>query len=104
MLLMEFNYWHKDLPHDKVLECIAKRTQYTYPEGIKPIAEYWPAGVGTEHPAVVSIYEADDFAPFLGMEMLWSEYFDIKWFPIVDAEEGVRFIGEAMAELETLVS
>ena len=63
-----------------------------------------PAGVGTDVPAVISIYEAEDFAPFLALEMLWSEYFEMKWFPIVDASEGVRFVAEAMKELETLIS
>ena len=52
----------------------------------------------------MSIFEAESFEPFLGMEMLWSEYFEMKWFPIVDAEKGVRFVGEAMKELEALVS
>lgn len=104
MLLMEFNYWREGLTHEKMMECIAKRTEYTYPEGITPIAEYWPAGVGHEFPAVVSIFQAEDFSPFLGMEMYWSEYFEMKWFPIVDAEEGVKFIREASAELETLLT
>lgn len=103
MLLMEINYWREDLTHEKMMECIGRRTEYTYPEGIKPIAEYWPAGVGTEHPAVVAIFEAEDFSPFLAMEMLWSEYFLMRWFPIVDAEKGVKFIAEGMKELETLV-
>jgi hypothetical protein len=70
---------------------------------VTPIAEYWPAGVGTDTPAVVSIFEAHDFAPFLGMEMLWSEYFDMKWFPIVPAEEGIKFVTEGLAELKALV-
>lgn len=104
MLLMELNYWHEGLSHDKMLECIARRADYTYPDKVTPIAEYWLAGVGTDTPAVVSLFEAEDFGPFLGMEMVWSEYFDMKFFPIVSAEEGLRFIGEAMKELEALVS
>ena len=103
MLLMELNYWREGLTHEKMMECIGKRTEYTYPEGIKPIAEYWPAGVGHDYPAVVSIFEATDFAPFLAMEMLWSEYFEMKWFPVVDADDGVKFVAQAMKELEILV-
>lgn len=103
MLLMELNYWHRGLSHEKMMECIARRAEYTYPASVTPIAEYWLAGVGTDTPAVVSIYEANDFAPFLAMEMLWSEYFDMKWFPIVSADEGIRFIKEALTELEALV-
>jgi hypothetical protein len=103
MLLMELNYWHEGLSHEKMLECVARRTEYTYPKGLTPIAEYWPAGVGMDTPAVVSIFEADDFAPFFAMEMAWSEYFDMKFFPIVDATEGVKFVKQAMKELEALV-
>ncbi len=103
MLLMELNYWHEGLSHEKMMECIARRTEYTYPEGSAPIAEYWPAGVGRDTPAVVAIFEAEDFAPFMQLEMMWSEYFDMKFFPIVSADEGVKFLKEAMAELEVLV-
>ena len=104
MLLMELNYWREGLSHEKMMECIARRTEFTYPEGVAPIAEYWPAGVGLDVPAVVSILEADDFAPFLQLEMMWSEYFEMKFFPIVSAEHGLKFIKEGMAELEALVS
>ena len=103
MLLMELNYWHEGLSHEKMMECVARCTEYTYPEGIAPIAEYWPAGVGLETPAVVAIYEADDFAPFLEVELLWSEYFDIKFFPIVSAEAGLRMLKEGLKEIEALV-
>jgi hypothetical protein len=103
MLLMELNYWHEGLSHEKMMECVARRADYSYPAGVTPIAEYWPAGVGSDTPAVVAIYEATDFAPFLGQEMLWSEYFDMRWFPIVSADEGIRFVKEALAEVEQLV-
>lgn len=103
MLLMELNYWHHGLTHEKMIECVARRAEYAYPEGVTPLAEYWPAGVGTDTPAVVSIYEANDFAPFLATEMLWSEYFEMKWFPIVSAEEGIKFVREALGELNILV-
>ncbi len=103
MLLMELNYWHEGLSHEKMMECVARRTEYTYPEGIAPIAEYWPAGVGLDTPAVVAIYEADDFAPFLEVELLWSEYFDIKFFPIVSAEAGLGMLKEGLKEIEALV-
>jgi len=59
--------------------------------------------VGHDTAAVVSIFEADDFAPFFELEMTWSEYFDMKFFPIVSAEHGLKFLKEAMAELEALV-
>lgn len=103
MLMMELNYWHEGLSYEKMMECIARRTEYSYPEGRAPIAEYWPTGVGRDTPAVVSIFEADDFAPFMQLEMMWSEYFDMKFFPIVSAEHGLKFIKEAMAELEAMV-
>ncbi len=103
MLLMEFNYWHEGLSHEKMMECVARRAEYEYPEGTKPIAEYWMAGVDTHTPAVVAIFEADDFGPFLSTEMLWSEYFDIKFVPIVSADEGIQFVQEALAEMKELV-
>ena len=40
-------------------ENIARRAKWQYPEGIKPIAEYW---LQTDNPIVVSIIEADSVA------------------------------------------
>lgn len=103
MLMMEFNYWHEGLTHEKMMECVALRADYEYPEGRKPLAEYWMAGVDPHMPAVISIFEAEEFGPLLSTEMLWSEYFDIKFVPIVSADDGVKFIREALEEMKALV-
>ena len=79
-----------DVPPDGVPQIIARRAEWQYPEGIKPIAEYWLAGPGTEDPNVVSIIEAADSRPIYAMAMAWRDVFDISIRPAITVEEGLE--------------
>ena len=68
-------------------ENIARRAQWQYPEGVTPVAEYWPQ---TTDPAVVSIFEADSTAPIMAIFATWADVFDITIVPAVTAEEGLQ--------------
>lgn len=75
----------------KLEELLQNRAEYEFPEGIRPIAEYWGP---KDSPAVISIFEADDAAPILQSTVPWMEYFETTdLFPVVSAEEGIERFG-----------
>jgi hypothetical protein len=74
-------------------ERTARRLKWDYPEGVKPIAEYWPLGGAV---SVISIFEADSVAPILATLMAWGDVFEISVSPAVTAEEGMRLAQQMM--------
>jgi hypothetical protein len=78
---------------------LMRRAAWTYPEGIRPIAEYWPTG---DQVQVVSIFAADTFAPVMELEFEWNDVFEIAIFPAVSAEEGLRIGPEVFGRLSRL--
>ena len=89
MTILGLFYWKAGLPHEKVLECIGRRVEYKEPEGANLKFEYWLGG-GERTPAVVSLYEMNDFGPMMEIEMVWGEYFDIVMKPTISAEDGIK--------------
>lgn len=80
---------------------LLRRSAYQYPEGLTPIAEYWPVSAEAQ---VVTIFSAETFAPVMQVELEWSDVFDISVFPAVSAEEGLRIGPELFGRLERLKS
>jgi hypothetical protein len=78
---------------------LMRRAAWTYPSGIRPIAEYWPTADDVQ---VVSIFAADTFAPVMELQFEWSDVFDIAIFPAVSAEEGLRIGPEVFGRLSRL--
>lgn len=76
-------------------ERIARRAQWRYPEGIQPVAEYWPM---TADPTVVSIFETDSVAPIMAILAEWGDVFDITVVPAVTAEEGLQLAQQMMQD------
>jgi hypothetical protein len=66
---------------------LMRRATWQYPEGIKPIAEYWPMAGDQQ---VVTIFTADSIAPIMDVEFEWNDVFDVTVYPAVSAEEGLR--------------
>jgi hypothetical protein len=66
---------------------LMRRAAWQYPEGIKPIAEYWPMAGDQQ---VVTIFTADSIAPIMDVEFEWNDVFDVTVYPAVSAEEGLR--------------
>ena len=74
----------------KLEQLLRNRAEYEFPEGIKPIAEYWGP---KDSPAVISIFEADDAAPILESTVPWIDYFETTdLFPVVSVDEGLGSI------------
>jgi hypothetical protein len=78
---------------------LMRRAAWTYPEGIRPIAEYWPS---SDQVQVVSVFAADSFAPVMELQYEWSDVFDISISPAVSAEEGLRIGPEVFGRLSRL--
>ena len=68
-------------------ETIARRAAWQYPEGVRPVAEYW---LQTCDPEVIAVFEADSVAPVMATTMAWADLFDITVVPAITAEEGLR--------------
>jgi hypothetical protein len=75
---------------------LMRRAAWQYPEGIRPIAEYWPAAAAVQ---VVSIFSADSFDKVLELLFEWNDVFDIDIHPAVSAEEGLRIGPEVFGRL-----
>jgi hypothetical protein len=75
---------------------LMRRGTWNYPQGIRLIAEYWPAAATVQ---VVSIFSADSFESLLELELEWSDVFDIAIHPAASAEDGLRMGPEVFGRL-----
>ena len=73
-----------------------RRAGWQYPEGIRPIAEYWPAASAVQ---VVTIFSAESFDKVMELIFEWNDVFDIDVHPAVSAEEGLRIGPEVFGRL-----
>lgn len=74
-------------------ERMARRVGWQYPDGMRPVAEYW---LQTPDPAVILIAEADSVAPIMAVVAQWDDFFDITVIPAVTAEEGLQLAQQMM--------
>jgi Domain of unknown function (DUF3303) len=75
---------------------LMRRAAWQYPEGIRPIAEYWPTASAVQ---VVSIFSADSFGQVMELLFEWNDVFDIDVHPAVSAEDGLRIGPEVFGRL-----
>jgi hypothetical protein len=85
--------WKQGLTRDQRDGALMNRAGWNYPSGVKLIAEYWPAA---EDPAVVSIFQTDDFAALMEVEFTWGDTFDITVIPAISAEDGLKIGPDVM--------
>jgi hypothetical protein len=71
-----------------------RRLDWTYPEGMRPVGEYW---LLSPDPTVVLISEADNVEVMMSASFQWSDLFEITVFPAVTAEAGIAHAREAFA-------
>jgi len=71
---------------------LARRAQWKWPEGAKPIAEFWSP---VSAPLVYSVFEANDIAPVWQVAADWDDVFQVAVIPVVTADEGLK-IGPAV--------
>ena len=75
----------------------SRRLQWTYPEGVNVLGEYW---LETDAPRVVSVMEAESMAPFGQIRMHWGDLFEIEVFPAVTSQQGMEMLRQAMASVQ----
>jgi len=68
---------------------IAHRSGWQYPEGVKPVAEYW---LQSNDPDVISVFEADNIAQIMAITSEWGDEFEITVVPAITAEEGLALV------------
>ena len=68
-------------------ERTARRLEWDYPEGTKPIAEYWTMGGDV---AVVAVFETNDVASIMATLSAWSDVFEFSVAPAVTAQQGMQ--------------
>ncbi len=75
-------------------ERIARRVQWSYPPGMKLVAEYW---LQTDNPKIITVVEADSCAPMMAAVSAWDDVFSWTVVPAVTAEQGLE-IAKQMAK------
>ena len=68
-------------------ERVGRRLQWSYPEGMRVIGEYW---LQTDHPTLVVIAEADTIAPIMAATSDWDDVISFTVVPAVTAEQGME--------------
>ena len=79
--------WKQGLSREQRDGALVRRAQWSFPQGVEVVAEYWPAA---EDPAVVAIFRTDDFSNIMEVSFTWGDTFDITTFPAISAEEGLK--------------
>ena len=79
--------WKQGLTREQRDGAPMHRAGWNYPSGVKTFAEYWPAA---EDPAVVSIFQTDDYAALMEISLTWGDSFDMTVIPAVSAEDGLK--------------
>jgi hypothetical protein len=70
-----------------VEESTGRRLDWTYPENVKVLAEYWCAN---DDMSVVTIFEADDAAAISSVSRDWRDLFEVQISPAITGEHGLE--------------
>lgn len=92
MLFLFTGTFKTHLTRDQQDAALARRSQWSYPEGTSVRAEYW-----TVNGQVISVYEADSYEAVWTLTAAWQDVFDITVTPAVSAEEGLRIGPKVLA-------
>lgn len=74
---------------------LVRRASWSYPEGLRPIAEHW---VSADSLVVIAVYEADDFTLVDEVNLQWSDIFEIITAPAIPIEKALRAADWLMME------
>ena len=75
------------LSPEQTQETLRRRLEWTPPEGMKILGEYWLQGAPGR---VIAIIESESPAPIFLVDLQWGDAFDIEVVPAMTAEEGLR--------------
>ena len=77
-------------------ERITRRVRYSFPEGCRPVTEYWLQTRDPSLPHVVATYEADSVEPIMALVADWDDHFHITVVPAITSEDGLRAVEQMM--------
>ena len=77
-------------------ERIMRRAQYSFPEGCRPVTEYWLQTTDPSLPHVVATYEADSVEPIMALLADWDDHFHITVAPAITSEDGLKAVEQMM--------
>ena len=77
-------------------ERIMRRAQYGFPEGARPVTEYWLESTDPSLPHVVATFEADGVEPLMALLADWDDHFHITVVPAITAEDGLKVVEQMM--------
>ncbi len=69
-------------------ETLMRRASWSYPEGLRLIAEYW---MNAGSLMVIAVYEADDLTVVHEITSKWSDIFEITTATAIPVEKAMRF-------------
>ena len=72
------------------------RAQYSLPEDLSPVTEYWFHTTDPTLPHVAATFEADSPEPIFALLADWDAHFHITVVPTTTAEEGLKAIEQTM--------
>lgn len=91
--------WKSGLTREQMDGALMRRAGWEYPPTMKVVTEVWPA---TNDPAVVTVFDTDDFGSIMELEFTWSDVFDITVHPAIGAEDGLRVGADAMGRARSM--
>lgn len=87
--------WKPGTDREQQDRALARRKDWQYPEGLRPIIELW---VANGSPVVVFAFEADDPSQVMELTAAWDDFFTVTVSPAVTPEEGLRLGPEALED------
>jgi Domain of unknown function (DUF3303) len=80
--------WKPGLSREQMDGALMRRAAWSYPDGINVLGEYW---LGGHRPAVISIFETDDFSTIMELAFTWQDVFEIACEPACTPEQGLQW-------------
>ena len=80
--------WKPDLSREQMDGALMRRAAWSWPDSVKVLGEYWLAG---HRPAVVSIFETDNYEPIMEFGLTWGDVFEIACEPACTPEQGLHW-------------
>jgi len=74
-------------------QALKRRMEFKPPEGIKLVAEYW---LQHNNPHTIVIFETDNYASIMAMNMHWTDLYDCTVVPAIAGEDGIKLAKQMM--------
>jgi Domain of unknown function (DUF3303) len=84
--------WRPNVTREESDGALMRRAEWQYPEGVNVLGEYWLSG----SPAVILIFETDNYLPIMELGMTWGDVFEIVCTPATTPSDGLRYGAEIM--------